>query len=46
MENIEREKKEVIPEQPVPTISTRDPQTDLYRAMASKSYQLNLAGTF
>jgi hypothetical protein len=46
MENIEREKKEVTPEQPVPTISTRDPQTDLYRSMASKNYQLDLVGTF
>jgi hypothetical protein len=46
LENMKSEKKEVKPEQPVPTIKTRDPQTDLYRDLASKNYQLNLVGTY
>ena len=46
MEKIESEKKEVLPEQTPPAISTRDPQTDIYRAMASKNYQMTLEGAF
>ncbi len=46
VENMKSEKSEVKPEQPVPNIKTRDPQTDLYRDLASKNYQLNLAGTY
>lgn len=46
MEKIESEKKEVLSEQTPPAISTRDPQTDIYRAMASKNYQMTLEGAF
>jgi hypothetical protein len=44
MDNLKEEKAEVIEEQTLPTISTRDPQTNFYRAMASKNYQLDLVG--
>lgn len=46
MEKMESEKKQVLPQQSPPAISTRDPQTDIYRAMASKNYQLTLEGAF
>jgi hypothetical protein len=46
MENIKSESKEVLPEQTPPAISTRDPQTDIYRAMAGKNYQMSLEGAF
>ena len=42
MDNLKEEKAEVIPEQTQPAISTRDPQTDFYRAIARKNYQLDL----
>ena len=44
MDNLKEEKAEVIAEQTQPAISTRDPQTNFYRAMASKNYQLDLVG--
>jgi hypothetical protein len=46
MEKVESKKEEVLPEQTPPAISTRDPQTDIYRAMAGKNYQLTLEGAF
>ena len=46
MENMSREKKEVLGQQNPPSIRTSDPQTDFYRALASKNYQLNLQGAF
>jgi hypothetical protein len=46
MEKIESKKEEVLPEQNPPAISTRDPQTDIYRAIAGKNYQLTLEGAF
>ena len=47
MENIKPEQEdEVVPEQSVPSIYTRDPQTDSYRRYATNKYQLDLAGAF
>ena len=44
MEKVESKKEEVLSEQTPPAISTRDPQTDIYRAMAGKNYQMSLEG--
>lgn len=47
MEKIEANKgDEVLPEQKVAAIRTRDPETDVYRSLASSYYQMDYSGAF